>query len=791
MRSETRSYQVRLRRNEAAELVPAQQDTFCRAMRQFTEEFSDGRARPGIVDTDCVIVDQELRNTGGGASRARARSSTDVADGVRRLSNATASPTPAPTPSPVQPSRRFLDIEFEMRWTSRKTEIDSYHQQFLRYLNEPNGRDERFKGKFVGISYNYIELFTTKSAPDPPPTATPVRPPTASPIGPPSPTPSTAPAAVPSAPPSSSRPTAARPTATATPSDAPTRSSPSTGGGGAGGVGTVASAAVGAAGALGALGYCLWTRRRRRRRTPKNAVAVPGALDAPRGGVVVGEDERIDVVDLDSHYDRPPSTDPYHPHHHHHHGFVDVVTVQGDHGSNASASSDPPPSSYYHHGHGGHLPLAHSHHARSHHAPFGSPHAAQSAQSLVSLGVSVDSDSVLENDGADALRDEFDEYRDPGLEKMRAQVEGAIANSEDMVSQAMTRAFMDEDDATDDDAHHPVHPPSHHHHPHHLAHHHLAPHHHLHPPHHGGVVGGDDGAGVTEAVWNEHMTPTEHEVCKLWEVNDWKKKNQGANDDEKRAFMQNLLNKMVSSVRFGRIQPDDASRIIHGCAAWLGLQLSNDIPKTTLIVTGLRKNTKTRFLTESFKEFGEIQSAAVAPEKGFGLIRYHNKKSVDGALDKFQTEEIVVEDVGVCIKVLESETPLEIKHHHGRGDSSLIGGGGGGGAGPSGASGGGGGGPLYDSRDTIGYPDGSLGGRSEGRWRSGGGGGSHNSSSKPPPPGHPPPGGGGGGGGSEDGLSEKSSRRSYHSRDESGTSTNSNTSGAVTRSSGTDRRRKG
>jgi hypothetical protein len=83
--------------------------------------------------------------------------------------------------------------------------------------------------------------------------------------------------------------------------------------------------------------------------------------------------------------------------------------------------------------------------------------------------------------------------------------------------------------------------------------------------------------------------------------------------------MQETLNKMVSSVRHGIIAPEEASRTIHGCAAMLGLQLAEDIPETTLIVTGMRKMVERGDVIEAFLEFGEIENAAVAPNaRGFG-----------------------------------------------------------------------------------------------------------------------------------------------------------------------------
>mmetsp|Transcript_33959 Transcript_33959/g.49738 ORF Transcript_33959/g.49738 Transcript_33959/m.49738 type:complete len:96 (+) Transcript_33959:2114-2401(+) len=83
--------------------------------------------------------------------------------------------------------------------------------------------------------------------------------------------------------------------------------------------------------------------------------------------------------------------------------------------------------------------------------------------------------------------------------------------------------------------------------------------------------------------------------------------------------MQETLNKMVASVRYGVIPPEDASRTIHGCAAMLGVPLAQDISETALIVTGMRKMVKRADMIYSFQEFGEIDYAAVAPNaRGFG-----------------------------------------------------------------------------------------------------------------------------------------------------------------------------
>lgn len=83
--------------------------------------------------------------------------------------------------------------------------------------------------------------------------------------------------------------------------------------------------------------------------------------------------------------------------------------------------------------------------------------------------------------------------------------------------------------------------------------------------------------------------------------------------------MQDMLNKMVSSVRHGVLGPDDASRAIHECATLLNLQLATDLPVSTVVVTGMRKTVTKADVVEAFREFGEIDDAAVASnQRGFG-----------------------------------------------------------------------------------------------------------------------------------------------------------------------------
>ena len=55
-------------------------------------------------------------------------------------------------------------------------------------------------------------------------------------------------------------------------------------------------------------------------------------------------------------------------------------------------------------------------------------------------------DSGDEADTTQNLQDEFDQYKDQNLEKMRAEVEGNLSGFDGMMSQALTKALMDDDE---------------------------------------------------------------------------------------------------------------------------------------------------------------------------------------------------------------------------------------------------------------------------------------------------------------------------------------------------------
>lgn len=88
-------------------------------------------------------------------------------------------------------------------------------------------------------------------------------------------------------------------------------------------------------------------------------------------------------------------------------------------------------------------------------------------------------------------------------------------------------------------------------------------------------------------------------------------------------FFQELLNRMVITVRRGMASPPTGTLAIHCCAAMLGLQLEKDLPNNVLLVHGMRKindiSLGRKYLVDTFRSFGDIEAAAIAPcNRGFG-----------------------------------------------------------------------------------------------------------------------------------------------------------------------------
>jgi hypothetical protein len=226
---------------------------------------------------------------------------------------------------------------------------------------------------------------------------------------------------------------------------------------------------------------------------------------------------------------------------------------------------------------------------------------------IADLDGSETSSDFLGEFSVDEDADIFDNYKNDQLEELREGVTSIVADTEGSLSLAMTQSLIDDSDLTAED-----------------------------------IL---DGAG----------NPGEIEANFLFETNDWLKKNRQSPVDT-HDFFQEILNKTVVIVRNGVMHGQDATRLIYYCAAILGLTLLRDFPNDTLLVSRMRKTNDASqgrtYLVDAFEEFGAIESAAVAIDKGFGFVRFVQPTSVDLVLERFRTAEIEVQGVSVMISML-------------------------------------------------------------------------------------------------------------------------------------------
>ncbi|KAL7514626.1 hypothetical protein ACHAXN_012636 [Cyclotella atomus] len=233
---------------------------------------------------------------------------------------------------------------------------------------------------------------------------------------------------------------------------------------------------------------------------------------------------------------------------------------------------------------------------------------ASDVETFIGANLLMRDDSFSSDSNDDALIrdtdfDEFDQYKNEALEQLRKEVERSIYDVDSMMSLAMTRIFMEVDTLLD------------------LS-----------------WVGAEDPASIEASCY--------------FETFDWMKQNTASASSE--TFFQDMLNRVVQIVHRGLIRPSDGARLLHGCASILEMQLLRELPRTTVVVRGLRKTNDLaqghHSLVKSFGCYGDIVDASISPKnKGFGFVRFVQPQSVVALMHRYENSEIEIQDVSVSI----------------------------------------------------------------------------------------------------------------------------------------------
>jgi len=214
-----------------------------------------------------------------------------------------------------------------------------------------------------------------------------------------------------------------------------------------------------------------------------------------------------------------------------------------------------------------------------------------------------------------------EEFRDDDMEKVRNDVAASFEDGDVMVSEALVRAWITDDENSF-------------------------------------YSEGNEEEGKKKL----DMVKEANALC---DTQIWLKRHEQASLEDKKEFLQGTLNRLVTDVRYKVITPETASRTVHECAALLELKLKRELPETSILVSGMRKTCKKEDLVKVFMRLkvgdiklkeSDIEDAEVITERGFGVIRFHESESVRRVMDVYRKEDIVVNDVDVVVKVLKSTT---------------------------------------------------------------------------------------------------------------------------------------
>jgi len=231
--------------------------------------------------------------------------------------------------------------------------------------------------------------------------------------------------------------------------------------------------------------------------------------------------------------------------------------------------------------------------------------------------------SVYSSSGSGSNSDSecSEEFRDDDMEKVRNDVAASFEDGDVMVSEALVRAWITDDENSF-------------------------------------YSEGNEEEGKKKL----DMVKEANALC---DTQIWLKRHEQASLEDKKEFMQRTLNRLVTDVRYKVITPETASRTVHECAALLELKLKRELPETSILVSGMRKTCKKEDLVKVFMRLkvgdiklkeSDIEDAEVITERGFGVIRFHESESVRKVMDVYRKEDIVVNDVDVVVKVLKSTT---------------------------------------------------------------------------------------------------------------------------------------
>lgn len=139
----------------------------------------------------------------------------------------------------------------------------------------------------------------------------------------------------------------------------------------------------------------------------------------------------------------------------------------------------------------------------------------------------------------------------------------------------------------------------------------------------------------------DFLEPDSVEANFLKDAFDWVKKHPRAESEKKLRFLQKRVDDICLCIRNEQLESDDASRIVIGVAAIIGLAVECGVPCRTILLDGLCGDTFSEDVQEALGRFGSIETIAFASSDDFAICRFSSQSAVTQVLKTVGRNNIV------------------------------------------------------------------------------------------------------------------------------------------------------
>ncbi|KAL3935714.1 MAG: hypothetical protein SGARI_002856 [Bacillariaceae sp.] len=123
--------------------------------------------------------------------------------------------------------------------------------------------------------------------------------------------------------------------------------------------------------------------------------------------------------------------------------------------------------------------------------------------------------------------------------------------------------------------------------------------------------------------------------------------------EQKREFLQKQMDSMFMHTHNERLTEDSAARILSDVATLLGISLRTSVPRDTLILKDLGKNTDSEVLLSSLMLYGEIYEVGMAVSQRFAICRFSSERGPLRALSAYEQGLLMINGQRPVVQLIE------------------------------------------------------------------------------------------------------------------------------------------